>query len=286
VQVTFAGYPGSTGLSAIDYRLSDPYLDQPGMDETIYSEKTIRLPDSFWCYDPLDCGDIPVSPLPALSLSKGLESADGVITFGCLNNFCKINDGVLTLWAAVLRQVKGSRLLLRAQPGSHRQRTVDRLSQDGIDPGRIEFVGHLPRRRYLELYHRIDLGLDSFPYNGHSTSLDSFWMGVPVVTLVGQRAVARAGWCQLSNLKLTELAADTPEQFVRIAVELALDLPRLAALRSTLRQRMERSPLMDAPKFARSIEASYRQMWRAWCEAGSEARPELRRRRVPETPSK
>jgi predicted O-linked N-acetylglucosamine transferase (SPINDLY family) len=284
VQVTFAGYPGSTGLSTIDYRLSDPYLDPPGMDESIYSERTIRLPDSFWCYDPLDCGDIPVNPLPALSFSKGSAlsapsavegsassgppAEGGVITFGCLNNFCKVNDGVLALWAAVLRQVKGSRLLLRAQPGSHRQRTADRLSQDGIDPERIEFVGHLPRRKYLQMYHRLDIGLDSFPYNGHATSLDSFWMGVPVVTLVGQRVVSRAGWCQLSNLGLTELAGHTPEQFVQIAVELAKDLPRLAALRATLRQRMEQSPLMDAPKFARNVEAAYRQMWRTWCESG------------------
>ena len=109
VQVTFAGYPGSTGLSTIDYRLSDPYLDPPGMDESIYSEQTIRLPDSFWCYDPLDCREIPVNALPALET--------GVVTFGCLNNFCKINDGVLALWAQVLRQVENSRLLLLAAAG-------------------------------------------------------------------------------------------------------------------------------------------------------------------------
>jgi predicted O-linked N-acetylglucosamine transferase (SPINDLY family) len=274
VQVTFAGYPGSTGLNAIDYRLSDPYLDPPGMDESICSEHTIRLPDSFWCYDPMEQRDLPVNPLPALpalsavegSASNGPASERGIITFGCLNNFCKINDGVLALWAQVLRKVERSRLLLLSAEGSHRQRTLERLSRDGIGPGRIEFASHQPRRQYLQLYHRIDVGLDSFPYNGHTTSLDSFWMGVPVITLVGQTAVARAGWSQLSNLGLTELAANTPEQFVRIAVELAGDLPRLKELRATLRERMERSPLMDAPKFARSIEAAYRQMWRTWCE--------------------
>jgi protein O-GlcNAc transferase len=118
------------------------------------------------------------------------------------------------------------------------------------------------------VYHRIDIGLDSFPYNGHTTSLDSFWMGVPVVTRVGQSAVSRAGWCQLSNLRLSELAGQTSDQFVRIAVELATDLPRLNELRATLRQRMERSPLMDAERFARNIEAAYRQMWRKWTEQG------------------
>jgi len=261
VQVTFAGYPGSTGLSTIDYRLSDPYLDPPDMDESVYSERTIRLPDSFWCYDPLDAAAIPVNSLPA--------QHSGVVTFGCLNKFFKLNEVVLALWARVLRQVENSRLLLLAPPGSPRQRTLDRLSQEGITASRVEFALRQPRMEYMKLYHRIDLGLDSFPYNGHTTSLDSFWMGVPVVTLVGQTAVWRAGWCQLSNLGLTELAAHTPEQFVQIAVELAKDLPRLANLRSTLRGRMEQSPLMDVPRFARNVEATYRQMWRNWCEGKS-----------------
>jgi predicted O-linked N-acetylglucosamine transferase (SPINDLY family) len=257
VQVAWLAYPGTTGLSTIDYRLTDPYLDPPGHNDEHYSEKSIRLPDTFWCYRPMTV-ELEINPLPALTASR--------ITFGCLNNFCKLNDGVLTLWARVLQQVEGSRLLLLAPQGTCRQRAVDRLSQEGIDPGRIEFVSHQPRQTYLEHYHRLDVGLDSFPYNGHTTSLDSFWMGVPVITLVGARAVSRAGWCLLSNLGLTELAAQTPEQFVRIAVELAKDVPRLQELRSTLRRRMEQSPLMDAPRFARNVEAAYRQMWRNWCE--------------------
>jgi predicted O-linked N-acetylglucosamine transferase (SPINDLY family) len=260
VQATFAGYPGSTGLTAIDYRLSDPYLDPPDMDESVYSERTVRLPDTFWCYDPLDCSDIPVNALPALEIAS--------ITFGCLNNFCKVNDTMLAIWAEVLRQVRGSRLLLLAKQGDHRERTLAFLAGQGVEAGRVEFLDPRARRRYLELYHRIDLGLDSFPYNGHTTSLDSFWMGVPVVTLVGQTAVARAGWCQLSNLGLTELAAGDREQFVRIATELANDIPRLSELRATLRERMERSPLMDAPRFARNIEAAFREMWRTWCNGG------------------
>jgi protein O-GlcNAc transferase len=256
VQVTWLGFPGSTGLTTIDYRLSDPYLDPIGINESVYSERTVRLPDTFWCYDPLDGRVIPVNPLPALS--------SGIVTFGSLNNFCKVNDDVLSLWATVLRQVNNSRLLLLAPMGSHRSRALERLKQEGIDPGRVEFVAGQSRQKYLETYHRIDVGLDTFPYNGHTTSLDSFWMGVPVVTLVGSRAVARAGWSQLSNLSLAELAGQTPEQFVRIAAELAGDLPRLAQLRSSLRQRMQQSPLMDAPKFARSIEAAYRPMWHNW----------------------
>jgi len=257
VQVTWLGYPGSTGLTAIDYRLSDPYLDPSGMDESIYSEQTVRLPDSFWCYDPLAGRDIPVNGLPVL--------ANGFITFGCLNNFNKINENLLVLWAQVLRQVDKSRLLLMAPEGAHRQRTVDRLALEGIDPGRVEFVPRQPRRDYLQLYHRIDAGLDSFPVNGHTTSLDSFWMGVPVVTLVGPTAMGRAGWCQLSNLGLNELAGHSAEQFVTIAVGLASDLPRLVDLRATLRPRMAASPLMDAPRFAGNIEAAYRRMWHKYC---------------------
>ena len=252
VQATFAGYPSSTGLTAIDYRLSDPYLDPPDSDQSINSERTIRLPETFWCYDPLENSGMRVSPLPALQT--------GGITFGCLNTFCKINPAVLSLWAQVLRRVENSRLLLLAPLGSHRQRTVDRLAQDGIDPGRVQFISRLSRRDYLHVYHRIDVAVDSFPYNGHTTSLDALWMGVPVVTLVGKTPVARAGWSQLSNLGLTELAGHTPEQFVEIAAALASDLPRLSELRGTLRQRMERSPLMDAPRFAAGIEAAYRQM--------------------------
>ncbi len=182
LQVTFAGYPGSTGLTTIDYRLSDPYLDPPGADESLFSEKTVRLPHSFWCYDPLDCQDIPVNPLPALQ--------QGFITFGCLNNFCKINANVLAIWAGVLKQVENSRLLLLSSPGSHCQHALEEFAREGIDPHRIEFVPPQSRRGYLQTYHRIDLGLDTFPYNGHTTSLDTFWMGVPVVTLVGKSPAA------------------------------------------------------------------------------------------------
>jgi predicted O-linked N-acetylglucosamine transferase (SPINDLY family) len=193
----------------------------------------------------------------------------GVITFGCLNNFCKVNDDLLALWAKVLGRIETSRMLILAPLGAHRSRTLERFEKEGINPGRVEFVANQNRQGYFETYHRIDLGLDTFPYNGHTTSLDSFWMGVPVVTLVGETPVSRAGWCQLSNLGLGELAAHTPEQFVQIAAALAGDLPRLQALRASLRRRMENSPLMDAPRFARNIEAAYRGMWRSYVGANS-----------------
>jgi predicted O-linked N-acetylglucosamine transferase (SPINDLY family) len=260
VQVIWLGYPSTTGLATIDYRFSDPYLDPPDVNPPVqdefYVERTLRLPDTFWCYDPLT-SEPAVNDLPAL--------AKGRITFGCLNNFCKVNETVLDLWAGVLKAVPDSRLMLLAAEGSHRQRTRESVAMRQIDPERIEFVEYRPRNEYLEHYHRIDIGLDTFPYNGHTTSLDSFWMGVPVVTLAGQTAVGRAGLSQLGNLKLTELIAPTPQQYVEIATRLAEDLPHLAELRGQLRGRMKASPLMDAERFARNIEAAYRQIWRHWC---------------------
>jgi predicted O-linked N-acetylglucosamine transferase (SPINDLY family) len=172
---------------------------------------------------------------------------------------------VLRLWAEVLRQADRSQLLLLTGEGSHRQRTRDVFQQLGIDGQRVRFVGFQPREEYLRVYQQIDVGLDTVPYNGHTTSLDALWMGVPVVTLVGRTVVGRAGLSQLTNLGLPELVAHTPDAFVQIAAALAGDLPRLAQLRATLRGRMEQSPLMDAPRFTRNVEAAYRAMWRRWC---------------------
>lgn len=256
IQVTFSGYPGTTGLSAIDYRLTDPYLDPPGLHDDHYAEESVRFFDSFWCYDPLEREPV-VNPLPAL--------ANGFVTFGCLNHFGKVNRPVLRLWAKVLQAVAGSRLLLLTPEGPQRQSTLDQLSEEGVSPERVTFVGHLPRQAYLGFYHHIDIALDTFPYNGHTTSLDSLWMGVPVITLVGQTVVGRAGLSQLTNLGLPELIAGTQEDFVRIAIDLAGDLPRLRDLRATLRGRMEASPLMDVERFARGIEDAYRGMWQRWC---------------------
>jgi predicted O-linked N-acetylglucosamine transferase (SPINDLY family) len=165
----------------------------------------------------------------------------------------------------VLQSVEGSRLIVLAPMGAHRQGILDLLEKDGISAMRIEFVCPCPRAQYLELYHKIDIVLDTWPYNGHTTSLDSLWMGVPVVTQVGQTVVGRAGLSQLMNLGAPELIAKTPDEFVRVARELAGDLARLGELRRTLRDRMRASPLMDGSRFARNIQSVYRQLWQAWC---------------------
>lgn len=259
VQFTFAGYPSTTGVPAIGYRLTDAHLDPPGATDDYYTESSIRLPHCFWCYQPV--GDEPaVGPLPAL--------ANGYVTFGCLNNFCKVSDGVIDLWSRVLTAVGGSQLLLLSKFGTHRDRTRAAFAGKGVDPGRIEFVAPGTRDAYLQAYHRIDVGLDTFPYNGHTTSLDALWMGVPVVTRVGETAVGRAGWSQLNQLWLDRLAAREDGSFVGIARELAGDLAALERMRTTLRERVSASPLADATAFARGVEAAYRSAWGRWCEAG------------------
>ena len=256
VQVAWLGYVGTTGLSTIDYRLTDPYLDPPGLFDSFYSEESVRLPDTFWCYDPLT-DQPPVNALPA--------AANGAITFGCLNNFCKVNEDCLALWACVLQAVPRSRLLLLAPRDPARERVLAKLQHEGIAESRVEFTERIPRQDYLKLYHRIDLGLDPIPCNGHTTSLDAFWMGVPTLTLVGKTVAGRAGWSQLCNLGLQELAAVTPEQYVALAARVAGDPSGLQELRSTLRQRMLRSPLMDGRRFASNVEQAYRQMWLRSC---------------------
>jgi protein O-GlcNAc transferase len=258
VQVCWLAYPGTTGLSAIDYRITDPHLDPPGMFDELYSERSVRLPHTFWCYDPLS-QEPQVGSLPAL--------ANGYVTFGCLNNFCKVNEETLKLWGTLMRGVGRSRLLLLAPEGSAREWVLDILTKEGIEAERITFVHFQPRMKYLATYGQIDVGLETLPYNGHTTSMDAHWMGVPVPTVVGKTAVGRAGVSLLRNLGLDELIAETTGDYVEMITRLANDVVRLSELRSELRQRMQRSPLMDGPGFARAMEAAYRKMWERWCGA-------------------
>ncbi len=259
VQIAFAGYPGSSGLSATGWRLTDRFLEPTPPAPS--SETPLPVLETFWCYAPQT--QVAVNALPA--------PAAGHVTFGNLNNFKKINEAAIALWAKVLHAVPGSRIKLLAAEGSHRRWATAIFERAGIGAERIEFVARAAIEKYLAAYHEIDIGLDTFPYNGHTTSLDSAWMGVPVVTIIGTSPVSRAGWSQLSNLGLTELAARDEEEFVRIAAALAGDLPRLAEIRAGLRERMERSPLMDGKAFARGVEQGYRQAWEHWCATVSQA---------------
>jgi protein O-GlcNAc transferase len=201
-----------------------------------------------------------VAPPPA--------SRSGIVTFGSLNNFSKVSPAVIDLWTRILRETAArgihSRLLLHASEGAHRQRVLDQLSPFGIAPDRVEFVGWLPRNQYFALYARIDVALDPFPYCGGTTTCDALWMGVPVVTLRApphMPAVGRGGASILSQVGLSELVSDNVDQYLRLAVDLAADLPRLTNLRRDMRARMTASPLLDVPGFVRDLEAAYRGMW-------------------------
>jgi protein O-GlcNAc transferase len=256
LQLCWFAYPGTTGVGSIDYRFSDPVLDPPDSGDEQYSERTWRLPDSFWCWEPL---------LPELEPGPPPLLACGLPTFGSLNNFCKVSEPCLATWAHVLRALPEARFMLMAPPGRARARLAERFERLGISASRLKFVAHQPRRAYFELYREIDVCLDTLPYNGHTTSLDALWMGVPVLTLVGERVVGRAGLCQARSLDLPELVATTPEELAARAAALVRDPSRLIDLRASLRARLARSPLMDGSRFARNFEDGCRAIWRRWC---------------------
>jgi protein O-GlcNAc transferase len=261
IQVAWLAYPGTTGLATMDYRLTDPYLDPPGF-ETRYTERTVYLPETFWCYDPKMTASIDREPLPE---PGDLPAAkNGIITFGCFNNFSKINTATLQRWGRLMQGIEQSRLHMMVPRGRSRERVLADLQPFGITADRIEFIDRQPRRSYLCEFQRVDMCLDTLPYNGHTTSLDSFWMGVPVLTQIGRTLVGRAGLSQLMNLQLPDFAAETEEQFIALGRRWANDLPGLAEIRRTLRERMASSPLMDSKKFAGRMESAFRHMWQQW----------------------
>ena len=256
VQVTWMGWPGTTGMTAIDYRLSDPHLDPVEEDPTTSSEKVVRLAHGFLPFEPPPDAPESVGKLPALST--------GQVTFGSFNNFCKVTPKTLDLWARVMHAVEGSRLLMVAPPGQARERV---LRQMGGLQDRIEFLDRQSHRQYLETYHRVDVVLDTTPFNGYATSLDALWMGVPVVSLAAKISPHRGGVSLLWNVGLRELVGNSEEQFVAIATALASDLPRLADLRAGMRERMIASPVMGGAEYVSELEHALRTMWRSWCSS-------------------
>ena len=259
VQVSWVAYPGTSGVDAMDYRISDPWLEPPGGENEFHPRNggmPVRLPDCFWCYDPLGRGPA-VNPLPA--------RRNGWVTFGSLNTFLKVNERTLALWSQLLGAVENSRLILLAPPGGAQTRVQELLQRGGVASDRIEFVGPRPKDEYLELHHKIDLLLDPVPSGGQTTLCDGLWMGLPAVTLAGRTPMGRGGVSLLANAGLAEFVARNKDEYVRIAVEAARDLDGLAALRRNLRSRLEASPLMNGPRFAANMEAVYREIWRRWC---------------------
>ncbi|HMK49909.1 MAG TPA: hypothetical protein VK435_07635, partial [Thermodesulfovibrionales bacterium] len=260
IQVSWLGYPNTTGLSSVDYRLVDSYTDPPGMTDPYYTERLVRLPRTFLCYVP-ENGGPPVGELPALR--------SGHVTFGSFNFFPKVSRTTVTLWSSILKALPGSRLILKAKAFSSESvcaKAREMFDAHGIPGERIELMSHKPSySEHLATYNEIDIGLDTFPYNGTTTTCEALWMGVPVVSLGGTTHVSRVGLSILSNVGIPWLAARTHDEYVRIAVDLALDLEGLQLLRRSLREKLIESPLSDAKLFVSGLEACYRDMWVSWC---------------------
>ena len=255
VQVSHFGYPNTTGMTAMDYRISDAFADPTGA-ERFYTETLVRLPGIAWCYDPT------LTPFP--DEGPAPVESNGYISFGSLNNPAKLNDRVLSLWGAILRERPDARLIMATVgPAENRVRRV--LVKTGARAEQIELVGKLGRYEYLALHNRIDICLDPFPYNGAVTTCDALWMGVPVVTREGDSYVSRQGVAVLRAVKLDELIAGSPERYKQIALELAEDVTQLGRLRQELRGRLKASPVMSFKTYAEDLGRAYRRIWRDWC---------------------
>ncbi|MBS0337844.1 MAG: tetratricopeptide repeat protein [Proteobacteria bacterium] len=262
VQATYLGYPNTTGLAAVDWRITDVHADPPGDGDEFHSERLLRLPKTFLCFQPP--AEAPeVQPPPSLK--------NGFVTFGSFNVLPKVTPEVIRAWSLLLGRVPGSRLLLKAlglgDAGSRAQ-MLAAFARHGVAADRVTVLpleGSL--RDHLARYHEMDIALDPFPFNGTTTTLEALWMGVPVVAIAGDRHSARVGSSILANAGLRELVARDADEYVALAAALAADGARLAALRLAMRDRVAASPLRDPAGFVRDLEGAYREVWARWCAA-------------------
>jgi len=257
VQMTWLGYPGTTGLRAIDYRITDAIADPLGTTESLHAEQLLRLPTCVWCYRP-DHHAPPVN-----------DRTGHPITFGSCNRVAKITPRMVKLWSRIVREIPDARLLIKSE-GLHepaaRKRLLTLFSEQGLFEDRIELLGRLATpAEHLGLYNRIHIALDTYPYGGTTTTCEALWMGTPVITLAGRSHASRVGASLLTQLGMTHLIAENEEQYFQAATAIAADPSRLADLHQTLRPRMAASPLMDAKRFASEIGHALRQSWQQWC---------------------
>jgi protein O-GlcNAc transferase len=260
LQISWLGYFATTGVPAIDYLIADPWTLPPSQ-AAAFTERIWRLPETRLCFTPPD----PSPPLSELPASRG-----GPLTFACFNNLSKVNAAVVNVWARVLAALPASKLLLKA-PQLHevkvRERLVASFASRGVGAERLILEGLTPRFDYLASYRKVDIALDPFPFPGGTTTVESLWMGVPVLTLAGTSLLSRQGVGILMNVGLSGWVANDVDHYVELAVAHATDLGRLAALRRGLRQRLLTSPIMDSRRFARHFEAALREMWQQWCRS-------------------
>jgi len=257
IQITWNGYPNTTGMEVMDYRITDTYADPPGMTEHLYTERLIRLPEIYMAYRPSDKSP-PVGPPPSV--------ANGYVTFGSFNTLGKVGPQVIAVWARILKALPDARLMVLAVPeGQARARLTQAFTVHGIEAERLEFVARLSSEEFLEAHQRADIALDPFPFNGAMTTCQTLWMGVPLVTLAGKNHVSRVGVSMLSNLGLERLIARDVREYVSIAVALAQDRRELAELRAGLRERMITSPNTNGARLTRFLEVEYEKIWKEYC---------------------
>ena len=255
VQVSYLGYPGTTGLPTIDFRITDAFADPQGTTEHLHTEKLIRVPECAWCFEP-DAAAPEVQLLPALQ--------KGYVTFGCFNNMAKLNPALFEAWAEILLRVSGSHLRLKARTLTDdgvRKELMGYFTERGIEEDRLDFFGHTKKiADHLGHYHSVDIALDSFPYHGTTTTCEAMWMGCPVVTRAGKTHVSRVGVSLLSAVGLQEFITETREAYIEKAVALAAQTDRLQELRSSMRERLKNSVLMDEKRFVQGFEKALMEM--------------------------
>lgn len=257
LQLCWLGYVGTTGMKAMDGFIGDPRADPAGESEGEFCERILRLPVTSWCFRRPDIAP-PVAELPCRQ--------NGFVTFGSFSNFFRLNDETFESWADILKQVPRSRLrVVGAPPGEALDRITIIMDKAGIDATRLDFIRKVGYREYFQLLSATDIALGSFPYNGATTICEALWMGVPVVSRVGDRHASRAGSSVLGAVGLERLVASTPAGYAAIAVGLAGDTEALATLRAGMRERMLASALMDAKAFVAGLELGYRRIWSEWC---------------------
>jgi protein O-GlcNAc transferase len=263
VQITWLGYPTTTGLQSMDYRISDAVSDPPGVADPYHSERILRLPRSQWCYRPWPHAP-EVKDAPALRTGR--------ITFGSFNNLAKLNDSVLELWAKVLIAVPEASINVVSIPDiPSRHRVANALIHHGARPEQVRITGTLEYDEFWRIRDDIDIVLDAFPYNGTTTTFEALWAGLPVITLAGSHGASRSAASILTSARLSELVAHDAAAYVSIAQALARDVTRVNALRRDMRTRLIEAGLCDGKRFTRELEAAYRQAWQDWCE--EHARP-------------
>ncbi len=262
IQVAWCGYPQTTGLEAVNYRFTDSLVDPEGEIDRHYTEKLVRIPSGFLCYEP---------PLDAPEVAPAPVSTSSIVTFGSFNTLAKMTPKVVELWARIVRKAGNARLLLKAAPLSDplvREYVQKQFAKHDFDLSKLVLEGRTSgQAAHLERYGEIDIALDPFPYNGTTTTCEALWMGVPVISLQGNNHVSRVTAALLQRLGLGSLVGTSPKQYQSIALELAKNKSRVVELRAGMRERFRASPLHDKPGFAREVEAAYRKMWQSFCQS-------------------